>query len=194
MGKYEIIERETVWEGTYLRCRKITYRDFAGVVRAWETVERVNCDGIVAIVPITDDGDIILIRQFRPTVNNYVIEFPAGLSNRGESLMDAAKRELREETGYESAEMLFLAAGPLSSGSSCEGLTVYLAKGLHFRGIQGRDETEDIEVFKIPLKTVHEEMAKFVKEGNCIDLKIYGFIELAKKHAGLSEDRDDRVE
>ncbi|HAM50756.1 MAG TPA: hypothetical protein DCP92_08710 [Nitrospiraceae bacterium] len=194
MGKYEIIERETVWEGKYLICRKITYRDSAGVVRTWETVERVNCEGIVAIVPITNDGDIILIRQFRPTVNNYVIEFPAGLSDRGESLMAAAKRELREETGYEATEMLFLAAGPISSGSSCDGLTVYLGKGLHFKGIEGRDETEDIEVLKIPMKCIHEEMTKFAKDGNCIDLKIYGFIELAKNHVGFCEDREDRLE
>ncbi|GAB4410472.1 MAG: NUDIX hydrolase [Thermodesulfovibrionales bacterium] len=182
MGRYEIIDREVVWEGRYLRCLKITYRDSKGILRQWEAVERVNCDGIVAVVPITDDGQAVLIKQFRPAVNNYVIEFPAGLNDRGERLEDAALRELLEETGYEAKEMVFLGKGPLSSGSSKEVLTVFLAKGLEFKGIGQRDETEDIEVIKVPVNKIFEELSCLAEDGNFLDLKIFGLIEMAKRH------------
>ncbi|HTR44720.1 MAG TPA: NUDIX hydrolase, partial [Thermodesulfovibrionales bacterium] len=181
---YEITKKETVWEGKFLRGVSVTYRDSEGALRQWETVERVNCEGIVAIVPMTGSGEVILIRQFRPAVNNYVIEFPAGLNDKGERLEEAARRELLEETGYEPEEMIFLAQGPLSSGSSNELLSVYLAKGLRFTGVQGRDETEDIEVLEISLDRVDQELSRFAERGDYIDLKILGFIELAKKRVG----------
>lgn len=181
MEKYEVVNKEIVWEGRYLRCLRIIYRDSGGVLRRWEAVERVNCDGIVAIVPITDGGEVILIKQFRPPVNNYVIEFPAGLNDRGERAEDAASRELLEETGYEAREMIFLAKGPLSSGSSREILTVFLAKGLDFKGIGQRDETEDIEIMKIPVGAIYERLYRLAKDGNFIDLKIFGLIEMAKR-------------
>jgi ADP-ribose pyrophosphatase len=182
MKKYEIVGQEKLYEGRFLRCLKLTYRDSEGVLRQWEAVERVNCEGIVAVVPVTDEGEMVLIRQYRPPLDNYVVEFPAGLNDRGESSEKAASRELREETGYEAKEMIFLAKGPLSSGSSRELLTVYLAKGLTFRGIGQRDETEDIEVLKVPVKNIYEVLSRLSEDGNLIDLKIYGFIEMAKKH------------
>ncbi len=182
MKKYEIVGQEDLHEGRFLRCLKLTYRNPEGVLRQWEAVERVNCAGIVAIVPVTDEGEMILIRQFRPPVDNCVVEFPAGLNDRGESIEEAAFRELLEETGYEAKEMIFLAKGPLSSGSSREILTVYLAKGLVFKGIGQRDETEDIEVLKVPVESVYETLSKLSEDGDLVDLKIYGFIELAKKH------------
>jgi len=181
---YEITRKKTVWEGKFLRGVSVTYRDSGGSLRQWETVERVNCEGIVAIVPLTGSGEVILIRQFRPAVNNYVIEFPAGLNDKGERLEEAARRELLEETGYEPKEMVFLAQGPLSSGSSNELLSVYLATGLRFKGVEGRDETEDIEVLEIPLDRVEQELSRFTARGDYIDLKIFGFIELAKKRVG----------
>jgi len=181
MRKYHIADRKTVWEGKYLRCLEITYADPKGMLRKWESVERVNCDGIVAIVPVTDKGEVVLIRQFRPAVNSYVIEFPAGLNDRSERLEDAARRELLEETGFEPRELQLLAQGPLSSGSSGEILTVYFAKGLKHVGIQERDETEDIEVMEIPLGQVYENLARLAEEGNLIDLKIFGLIDLARK-------------
>lgn len=182
MKKYEIVGKEDLHEGRFLRCLKLTYRDFEGVQRQWEAVERVNCEGIVAVVPVTDKGEMILIRQYRPPVDNYVVEFPAGLNDRGERSEEAASRELLEETGYEAKELIFLAKGPLSSGSSREILTVYLAKGLVFKGIGQRDETEDIEVVKVPMKSVYETLSRLSEEGDLIDLKIFGFIEMAKKH------------
>jgi len=184
MERYEIIDKETLWEGRYLRCVRLSYHDSQGVLRHWESVERVHCDGVVAVVPVTDEGEILLIRQFRPAVNGMVIEFPAGLNDRGEDIEDAAKRELREETGFESEEIKFLARGPLSSGASNEVLTVFLARGLRFRGIDGRDETEEIEVLKVRIEGASELLAQHEREGDLIDLKIFGLIELARRQIG----------
>ena len=184
--KYEVIGRETAWEGRYLRCVRLTYKGPAGIQRRWETVERANCSGIVVIVPITDEGEAVLIRQFRPPVNAYVVEFPAGLNDRGESIEEAAARELLEETGYKAREMLFLTKGPLSSGSSSEVLTAFFARGLNYEGIGQRDETEDIEVFKVPVDALYDRLALLGDEGNLIDLKIYGLMELARRRASVS--------
>jgi ADP-ribose pyrophosphatase len=178
----EIIKKRTVYEGKFLRFVTITYNDSSGKVREWESFERCNCCGIVAIVPVTDDHEVLLIRQFRPPVNSYVIEFPAGLNDRDETLEEAARRELLEETGYAAKDLLFLAEGPLSSGASGEILTVYLATGLTFRGIGERDETEDIEVLKIPIASISQELSILRSQGNYIDLKILGLMEIAKKN------------
>lgn len=181
-GLIKIIEKKTVWEGRFLRLVLTTYIDSYGAVREWESLERVNCKGIVAIVPVTDEKEVLMTRQFRPPVNGYVIEFPAGLNDRGDTLEAAAKRELLEETGYSAREMIYLSEGPMSSGASGEVLTVFLAKGLEFRGIGKRDETEDIEVLKIPITEIYQKLDELRLEGNYIDLKIFGLMELAKKY------------
>lgn len=177
-----IIEKKTMWEGKFLRSILIKYIDSSSNIREWESFERVNCKGIVVIVPITDDGRIILTRQFRPPVNRYVIEFPAGLNERGDPLEEAARRELLEETGYSAKEMVYIAEGPLSSGASGEVLTAFLAIGLEFKGTFNRDEAEDIEVLKIPINELYDKLSALRAEGNLIDLKIYGLLELAKRH------------
>lgn len=185
-----ILEKRTLWEGRFLRCILTTYIDSSGEVREWESFERVNCKGIVAIVPVTDDGEVLLIRQFRPPVNGYVIEFPAGLSEREDYLEETARRELLEETGYSARNMIYLTEGPLSSGASGEILTVFLARGLALNQVQGqgigrRDETEEIEVLKVPINELYQRLSELRSKGNFIDLKIYGLLELAKRHLSL---------
>jgi ADP-ribose pyrophosphatase len=182
----KVIGKKTEWQGKYLRSVLLTYSQpgettEAEKVRQWEAVERVGCDCIVGLVPFTEDGAVILIRQFRPPLNCFVVELPAGLCEPGEQPQDAAKRELIEETGYSAGRLHFLAEGPLSSGISSEMLTVYLAEGLSYVGIGSRDETEDIEVLKVPLSHISEELEKMRNVGDCIDLKIYGLIELARE-------------
>ncbi len=133
-------------------------------------------------MPVTDTKEVLLTRQFRPPVNGYVIEFPAGLNDKGGTLEDAARRELLEETGYTAREIVFLTEGPMASGSSGEILTAFFAKDLEFKDIGERDETENIEVLKIPINDLYQTLDIFRKEGNYIDLKIFGLIELAKKY------------
>jgi len=181
-----IIGRRAVWEGKFLRCVITTYVDSKGAKREWEFFERVNCKGIVVIVPVTDDIEVLVTRQFRPPVNGYVIEFPAGLmSEREDTLTEAAMRELLEETGYSAGNMVYLAEGPLSSGASGEVLTAFLATGLVFQGLGKQDETEDIEVLKIPINEIHQQLSDLRSDGNLIDLKIYGLLELAKRYLTL---------
>ncbi len=185
-----VIGRQPLWEGRFLRSVLIRYSDHRTapgatgseeVTRDWEAVERVNCGGIAAIVPLKNDGSVLLIRQFRPPVNGFVVEMPAGLASVGEPIEDAARRELTEETGYAAGRMDFLAEGPLSSGLSSEILTVFLATDLTFTGIADRDETEDIEVLELPVKGLFSELSEMRSRGDHVDLKIYGLIELAKE-------------
>jgi len=117
-------------------------------------------------------------------VNNYVIEFPAGLNDKGDTLEEAARRELLEETGYYAGRMIFLTEGPLSSGASGEILSVYLARDLVFKGVGGRDETEDIEVITIPIEKLCDRLSAFQSQGDLVDLKILGLFELARKKMG----------
>ena len=177
----EITGKKTICEGRFLRFVAVAYADSSGAMREWEFFERVNCQGIVVIVPVTDEEEVLLIRQFRPPVNNYVVEFPAGLNDQGETLEEAARRELIEETGYSAKEMIFLAEGPLSSGASAEILTAYLAKGIQFIGIGERDETEEIEVLRIPVDDLFQKLSLFRTQGDYVDLKILGLLMLARR-------------
>jgi len=177
-----IKKKKTLLEGKYLRFMLTTYVDAYGTERQWEAFERVNCKGIVVIVPVTNEGETILTKQFRPPVNNYVIEFPAGLNDKGDTLEEAAKRELLEETGYSAKELTFLTEGPMSSGASGEILTAYVARNLEYKGIGERDEAEDIEIIKVPLEKLEEKLLELQAKGNFVDLKIYGLIDLARKH------------
>lgn len=81
--------------------------------------------------------------------------------------------------------MIFLTEGPVSSGASGEILTAFLARGLNFQGIGERDETEDIEVLRVPASETDSLLSSLRSEGNYVDLKIYSLIELAKRHLTL---------
>ncbi len=180
-----VLNKKTLWEGKFLRSVLVRYVDGSGVTeRDWEAVERVGCDGVVGIVPFTDDGEVVMIRQFRPPINGHVIELPAGLSDPGEKLEEAARRELIEETGYSAGELRFLIEGPLSSGLSSEILTVFAATGLTFVGIGKRDETEHLEVLKVPFQEVASEIESRRKAGDYVDLKVFGLVELALRSLG----------
>lgn len=182
----KILKKETVWQGRYLKVVLLSYEDNQGKIRQWEAVERVNCKGIVVVIPITENNEVVFIRQFRPVLGGYVIEFPAGLNDRRESLVEVAKRELIEETGLFSEEIIFLAEGPVSSGLSTEVLTVFIAKNVKEAPEEMQkkfppDESENIEVLKIPFNNALEKLNELRNQGNYIDLKIFGFLELVRK-------------
>ena len=170
--KNGIIRTKTVSEGNFLRLVNIIWRDSEGNMRKWEAVERMTGADIVSVIPVTDNGKIILIEQFRPPVSKKVIEFPAGLRDEGENLQVSASRELREETGYQAGEIRKLFAGPVSAGLSSEFLTVFLATDLKFVGKKDGREERGIEVYEVPFAEVDEWLDGKEKEGALVDIKM----------------------
>lgn len=115
----------------------------------------------VAIIPITGDGQVIMLRQYRAAVNDWIYEIPAGRIEKGESIEEAARRELVEETGYEPGILRRVISVYTAPGYSNEVLHILIAKKLRYVGARP-EAGEIIEVVKIPL---NEAFSFIVKEG-----------------------------
>lgn len=143
----------------------------------WEFAVRTNASGVVGMVAVTDDREIVLVEQFRTPVDCRVLEIPAGLvgdsGDRNESFVLAAERELLEETGFRANSMEEILTCPSSSGMTDEMITIFYASGLERIGPGGGDGNEDITVHVVKLSEAVDWLAKRVQEGFLIDPKIY---------------------
>ncbi len=151
--------------------------EFLNLVRdgRWEYCERVNRVRAVMIFAATQEGRVLLVEEFRPPIGARCLCFPAGLSgDEGEeSDLQAARRELVEETGYEAAEVRFLFSGPSSPGLTSETLSFYLATGLRRVAAGGGVDSEDITLHEVPLEGIDAWLAERVAEGIVVDPRIY---------------------
>ncbi|MBQ7529775.1 NUDIX hydrolase [bacterium] len=144
----------------------------------WEYAERSRIvTGIVAIIASTEKH-VILVEQYRPPCGGRVIEFPAGLvgDKQGfheETLLEAAKRELEEETGYAGDNFIKVAEGPASAGITSEVITLYRVSDVKKVGPGGGDESEKIKVHLAPIDSIDEWLQEKVAQGLQIDLKVY---------------------
>jgi len=123
----------------------------------WQYVERRGATGVVIVIPVTADGRLILIEQYRVPVAGRVIEFPAGLvgdDSAGEPAVKAARRELLEETGYEASEFNELPTVTTSAGMTSETATFFLARDCVKTAKGGGVGGEDIQIHAIPLTEV----------------------------------------
>jgi ADP-ribose pyrophosphatase len=150
----------------------------------WEYIQPKNFNGVVLIVPITDDGKVVLIEQYRTPMGTKVIEIPAGLIGDQDHLADedhaaGANRELHEETGYEADHMELLTSGAPSAGSNTVILSIFKATGLRKTGPGGGDHTEDITVHEVPIPELRAWLKHREAQGNIIDLKVYAGLFLA---------------
>jgi len=148
----------------------------------WEYIERNNCSGIVVILAVTKEKKVLFVEQYRPPLGKNVIEFPSGLagdhkkfwnSDKKESLLQAAKRELLEETGYQAKGMRKIVEGPANSGTSSDMLTFLKAVSIEKVASGGGDETESILVHEIFIHDIERWIKKKKKEGCLIIPRIY---------------------
>jgi len=162
--------------------------EFLELIRVghWEFAQRTNSPGAVVIVPITDDGHLVLIEQYRIPVRASVIELPAGLigdstDSHGETIESAARRELLEETGYDARVLRELTVGPPSAGMSSEVVTFLLATELTRTSDGGGDHHEKIEVHTVLLDNAAAWLEKRRYKGTLVDPKVYAGLYFAEK-------------
>jgi ADP-ribose pyrophosphatase len=156
---------ETVWEGRYLAVKRRG---------KWEYVARTR--GIsAAVILAVDEGEVILIEQYRVPLGANCLELPAGLigdETEGEEAAVAAIRELEEETGYRAEKMTDLGRFYSSPGMASEGFTLLCAEGLTRTGAGGGVEGEEIVVHRVKLGEVPDFVAQKRTEGCAIDVKL----------------------
>lgn len=142
----------------------------------WEFVQR-RCSGVVCVVAVTAEGELVLIEQYREPMRARVIELPAGLvgddeGDDGEDFAGAARRELIEETGYDCDALEHLGRGPSSSGLTSEIIDFFRAAGLRRVHEGGGVGGEDITTHLVPLPRVREWLAAKEAAGCLVDPKI----------------------
>lgn len=120
--------------------------------------EIVNHQGAVAVLPLTADGKMITVRQFRKALERSIIEIPAGKLERGEDPLECAKRELEEETGYKANHYEHISSFYTSPGFADEILHLYLATDL-VPGDAKPDEDEFVETIELTIEEAHAKHA-----------------------------------
>jgi len=128
--------------------------------------EVIHHNGGVCVVPLTDEGEVIFVRQFRYPFKKIHTEVPAGKLEKGENPLECGIRELKEEVGAEAKEIIPLGCLYPTVAYDTEIIYMYLAKGLTFSE-QSLDEDEFLDVVKIPL----EEAYRMAMNGELPDAK-----------------------
>lgn len=165
--KPEILKRQTLIRSRLFRIDEVELRFSNGAERTYEKL----CSGgpgAVLIVPLLDDKTLLLIREYAAGLDGYHLACPKGAVDQGESLLDAANRELQEEVGYAARKLTFLKKLHLSPSYMEHGINIIIAQDLYPARLEG-DEPEPIEVEEVPFGDLSELcMRDEVSEGRTI--------------------------
>lgn len=171
------IDGELAYEGGFLKVSRDRVSLPNGAITHREYIRH---PGAVVILPVLDDGRILLERQFRYPLDQVFIEFPAGKIDPGEDTLACARRELLEETGYTGTDWQFVATIHNAIAYSDEFLDMFIARGLT-AGAAQLDDGEFVEIFTTTLP----ELLEMVRSGQVTDVKtIIGAFWLEKILAG----------
>jgi len=157
------LDSEQVFQGNFLDVRRDRVRLPNGVTASREYIVH---PGAVMIVPLLDDGRLVIERQYRYPVAQVMVEFPAGKLEAGEPPLVCAIRELAEETGYRAAEWARAGITHNAIAYSTEGIEIWFARGLTL-GVNQLDEGEFLDVSTATL----EELEEAARVGTLTDVK-----------------------
>lgn len=141
--EFKRLDRELVYKGSIIDFYKDTMQVPNGRVVKWDFIKH---QGAAAVVPVTEDGKLLLVRQYRNALDRYTLEIPAGgLNGPDEPTGEAAARELEEETGYRAGKIQWLITIRTTVAFCNEKIDIYVATDL-IPGSQHLDEDESIDV------------------------------------------------
>lgn len=159
----KFLDSKIVFDGNLLK----VYRDRVELPNSKEASrEFIRHPGAVAVVPITADGKIVLVKQYRYPLGKVILEVPAGKLDQGESPDDCARRELEEETGYVAKNLRLLSSIYTTPGFTDEIIHLYVAEELTL-ALQCPDEDEFLDV-KVYSKA---EVKAMIQDGTLTDAK-----------------------
>ena len=155
------LKREYIYEGKILKLRKDEVELPGGNVASREIIEHNGGSGVIAV---TEDDEILLVKQYRRPYDEVTLEIPAGKLNPGESPEENARRELSEETGYEADELIDFGKIYPSPGYTGEVIRIYYAPSVKKLGEAHTDEDEFLSLVKMPL----DDARRCIEEGELI--------------------------
>lgn len=158
-----LIEGSQVYAGHFLDVRRdrVALPDGRAAHR-----EYIRHPGAVMVVPLLDDGRLLMERQYRYPMGRVMLEFPAGKLDAGEDPLACGQRELLEETGYSATEWAYAGVLHNAIAYSDEGIHIYFARGLT-RGVQQLDEGEFLELVTHAV----EDLDRLAAQGELTDAK-----------------------
>jgi len=182
-GWFATVASNTPYEGAFLSVRVDEVAMPDGTTAHREVIGHL---GAVAVVPVMDDGTVVLLKQYRHAIGRYNVEIPAGkLDVEGEDFEAAAQRELVEEIGHRAGRLDHLTTFLNSAGWTDEVTHVYLGRELEGATpppeFQPKAEEADMEVLRLPMS----ECLAMVDEGSLTDAKTVIGLLLAARRLGL---------
>lgn len=148
--------------------KKVTFPN--GVKAVWEIVDQSPA---AIVLPVFDDGSVLLIREYRPAIGRWIYGLPAGLLDKGEKAIGTARRELVEESGYSCSSMRYLFKSYSSPGKSTELVHFFLATGLK-KAKQRLERHEMLTVKRVPMKRALQMVRENrIANGNTIQLLLF---------------------
>lgn len=159
----EIIKTDIKHRGKNIIFKEIEVKLSTGRITARDIVEH---PGSVGIIPLLDEETIILIEQYRSSIKKVLLEIPAGTIDKNEEPVECARRELIEETGYQSNEIKKIIEGYTSPGYTSEKIHMFLATQLKYIGSTPEDD-EIIKLRKVKMK----DLEKMIENREIEDMK-----------------------
>ncbi len=161
--EFKRIKRELVAKGHIFDYYHDTMQIPNGNIAVWDFIEH---KGAAAVVPVREDGKLLLVRQYRNALERYTIEIPAGGLNPGEPTDKAALRELEEETGYHCEKAEFLLSIRTTVAFCNEKIDIYVAREL----VLGQQHLDEDEYINVEAYSV-EELLNMIYQGKLQDAK-----------------------
>ena len=149
LKKPEILAKEVIAQSRLFKIESLDLRFSNGVERTYERMKPSGRNAVL-IVPVTEQGDLLLVREYAAGTENYELGFPKGLIDPGETPMEAANRELKEEIGFGADTLIPLKEVVLAPSYFSSRMTLFVAQGLYPERLEG-DEPEPLELVRWPL-------------------------------------------